>query len=194
MASSADKVIPCLVYQGEVSIAVATSALRKRARGNGGRHSASAKCRIRGSRKLGLEEVSRTISSVALRILTSRLERIVSVGSSPLRVQEQLTGLFSIFCRIVRPFLIWLLRALESRGLRSSKLQRSSPETDMTAPQLSNSPQYCQEELSVRARILSEQTYVRCGEHRDENTVIEKFVSVFNHHVCPANQVKIMLL
>jgi hypothetical protein len=37
---------------------------------------------------------------------------------------------------------MWLFSALESRGLSSSKLQSNSEETDMTAPQLSNSPQY----------------------------------------------------
>lgn len=47
-----------------------------------------------------------------------------------------------MLCLLFLPFLIWLLRALESRGLRSSKLQSSSEDTDMTAPQLSNSPQY----------------------------------------------------
>lgn len=36
--------------------------------------------------------------------------------------------------RLFRLFFIWLFSALESRGLRSSKLQRSSVETLMTAP------------------------------------------------------------
>lgn len=53
------------------------------------------------------------------------------------------TGLFSMFCLLFRLFLMWLFSALESRGFRSSKLQSSSGETDMTAAQLSNSPQYC---------------------------------------------------
>lgn len=53
------------------------------------------------------------------------------------------TGELSMLWRLFLLFLIWLFSALESRGLRSSKLQSSSPETDMTAPQLSNSPQYC---------------------------------------------------
>lgn len=44
--------------------------------------------------------------------------------------------------RLFLPFLMWLFSATESRGLSNSKLQRSSAETDMTAPQLSNSPQY----------------------------------------------------
>lgn len=44
--------------------------------------------------------------------------------------------------RLFRPFLMWLFNALESRGLSSSKLHSNSPETDITAPQLSNSPQY----------------------------------------------------
>lgn len=44
--------------------------------------------------------------------------------------------------RLLRPFLIWFFSAVESRGFSNSKLQRSSPETDMMAPQLSNSPQY----------------------------------------------------
>lgn len=52
------------------------------------------------------------------------------------------TGLFSICCLLFRPFLMWLFNALESRGFKSSKLHNSSEETDMTAPQLSNSPQY----------------------------------------------------
>ena len=56
---------------------------------------------------------------------------------------KRLTGLFSIFCLLFRPFLMWLFKALESSGFRSSKLHSSSLDTDMTAPQLSNSPQYC---------------------------------------------------
>lgn len=52
------------------------------------------------------------------------------------------TGLLSIELRLFLPFLIWLFSADESSGFRSSKLQRSSEDTDMTAPQLSNSPQY----------------------------------------------------
>lgn len=47
-----------------------------------------------------------------------------------------------MLCLLFLPFLMWLFRALESRGFRSSKLQSSSEDTDMTAPQLSNSPQY----------------------------------------------------
>lgn len=54
----------------------------------------------------------------------------------------QHTGLFNMLCLLFLPFLMWLLRALESSGFKSSKLQRSSADTDMTAPQLSNSPQY----------------------------------------------------
>lgn len=50
-------------------------------------------------------------------------------------------GLLSIELRLFLPFLIWLFSADESSGFRSSKLQRSSEDTDMTAPQLSNSPQ-----------------------------------------------------
>ena len=53
-----------------------------------------------------------------------------------------LTGLLSMFCLLLRPFLMWLFKALESRGLSSSKLHNSSSETAITAPQLSNSPQY----------------------------------------------------
>jgi hypothetical protein len=44
--------------------------------------------------------------------------------------------------RLLRPFLMWFFKALESNGLRSSKLQSNSADTDMMAPQLSNSPQY----------------------------------------------------
>lgn len=55
------------------------------------------------------------------------------------------TGLFSICCLLFRPFLMWLFNALESRGFKSSKLHNNSEETDMTAPQLSNSPQYCKD-------------------------------------------------
>lgn len=62
-----------------------------------------------------------------------------------------LTGLLSICWRLFRPFLMWLFRALESRGLRSSKLQSNSDDTDMTAPQLSNSPQYYKQ--SVRGKM-----------------------------------------
>lgn len=47
-----------------------------------------------------------------------------------------------MLCLLFLPFLIWLFSALESSGLSSSKLQSNSFETDMTAPQLSNSPQY----------------------------------------------------
>jgi hypothetical protein len=52
------------------------------------------------------------------------------------------TGLLSIWFRLFLPFLMWCLRAFESSGLSSSKLHKSSVDTDMTAPQLSNSPQY----------------------------------------------------
>lgn len=58
-------------------------------------------------------------------------------------VTGERTGLLSICCLLFRPFLMWLFKAFESRGFKSSKLQSSSDETDMTAPQLSNSPQYC---------------------------------------------------
>lgn len=58
------------------------------------------------------------------------------------------TGLIRALLRLFRPFLMWLFRALESKGLRSSKLQRSSEETLITAPQLSNSPQYYQDVLA----------------------------------------------
>ena len=58
------------------------------------------------------------------------------------RVEKERTGLFSMLFLLLRPFLMWLFKALESNGFSSSKLQRSSPDTDMTAPQLSNSPQY----------------------------------------------------
>jgi hypothetical protein len=54
----------------------------------------------------------------------------------------QHTGLFRMWFLLLRPFLMWFLRAFESSGLSSSKLHSSSDETDMTAPQLSNSPQY----------------------------------------------------
>lgn len=56
----------------------------------------------------------------------------------------RLTGLLNMLFLLLRPFLMWFFRAVESRGFKSSKLQRSSPETDMIAPQLSNSPQYCE--------------------------------------------------
>lgn len=55
---------------------------------------------------------------------------------------KKLTGLFNMLFRLFLPFLIWLFKALESSGFNSSKLQSNSPETDMIAPQLSNSPQY----------------------------------------------------
>lgn len=63
------------------------------------------------------------------------------------------TGLLSICCRLLRPFLMWLLRALESSGFRSSKLHSNSEDTDMTAPQLSNSPQYCRNPVSKSQMI-----------------------------------------
>lgn len=47
-----------------------------------------------------------------------------------------------MFCRSLRPFLMCLFNAVESNGFNSSKLQSNSEDTDMTAPQLSNSPQY----------------------------------------------------
>lgn len=53
-------------------------------------------------------------------------------------------------CLLFRPFLMWLFKALESSGLSNSKLQSSSDDTDMTAPQLSNSPQYCIVLVTVR--------------------------------------------
>lgn len=59
------------------------------------------------------------------------------------------TGELSMLWRLFLLFLMWLFSALESRGLRSSKLQSNSPETDMTAPQLSNSPQYCQRSAMI---------------------------------------------
>jgi hypothetical protein len=43
---------------------------------------------------------------------------------------------------------MWLFSALESSGFSSSKLQRSSGEMDIMAPQLSNSPQYLGLELA----------------------------------------------
>lgn len=55
----------------------------------------------------------------------------------------ELTGLLSKLFRLLRPFLMWFFNAVESSGFNNSKLQRSSPETDIIAPQLSNSPQYC---------------------------------------------------
>lgn len=77
----------------------------------------------------------------ALRLYIRRL-CIVLADLMNGNIHASLTGLLSICCRLLRPFLMWLLRALESRGFRSSKLQSSSAETDITAPQLSNSPQY----------------------------------------------------
>lgn len=62
---------------------------------------------------------------------------------------EGRTGLFSMLWRLLRPFLIWLFNALESSGFSSSKLQSNSPDTDITAPQLSNSPQYWNLSASV---------------------------------------------
>lgn len=60
-------------------------------------------------------------------------------------VDKGLTGLFIKLFRSFRPFLMWFFRAVESKGFNSSKLQSNSPETDMIAPQLSNSPQYCED-------------------------------------------------
>lgn len=79
--------------------------------------------------------------SVALRELAGGL-RAVSAVSDVAIDGADLTGLFSMLCRLFLPFLMWLLSALESRGFKSSKEQSSSPETLITAPQLSNSPQY----------------------------------------------------
>lgn len=52
--------------------------------------------------------------------------------------------------RLFRPFLMWFFRAVESKGFNNSKEQRSSPETDMIAPQLSNSPQYYDKLVELR--------------------------------------------
>jgi hypothetical protein len=79
---------------------------------------------------------------ITLRVLTRGLHK-VSILILVAQVKPLLTGLLSMFWRSFRPFLIWRLRALESSGFSNSKLHNSSPETDMTAPQLSNSPQYC---------------------------------------------------
>ncbi len=48
-----------------------------------------------------------------------------------------------MLCRLFLPFLIWLFSALLSSGFSSSNEHSNSPETLITAPQLSNSPQYC---------------------------------------------------
>lgn len=81
----------------------------------------------------------------AVRFVSIAMDKIRSPGwfkfQDPLEARH--TGELSMLWRLFLLFLMWLLSALESRGLRSSKLQSSSPETDMTAPQLSNSPQYC---------------------------------------------------
>ncbi len=55
---------------------------------------------------------------------------------------SELTGLFTMCFLLCFCFLMCVFKALESSGFRSSKLQSSSALTDMTAPQLSNSPQY----------------------------------------------------
>lgn len=75
-------------------------------------------------------------------------------------VQSRLTGLFNILFLLLRPFLMWLFSALESSGLSSSKLQRSSLETDITAPQLSNSPQYYDRQLML---VISLRNDLRWG-------------------------------
>jgi hypothetical protein len=64
-------------------------------------------------------------------------------------IKESLTGELSALFLLFRPFLIWLFSALESSGLRSSKLQSSSELTLITAPQLSNSPQYYRDTLAM---------------------------------------------
>lgn len=94
--------------------------------------------------------------------------------------------------RLFRLFLIWLFNALESSGLRSSKLQSNSPDTDMTAPQLSNSPQY----YSMLAENIWNvwKPYIWCRKHRDKHSVIEELVAVFYYHVCSANEIEIMPL
>lgn len=86
---------------------------------------------------------------------------------------------------------MWLFSALESSGLRSSKLQSSAEDTDMTAPQLSNSPQYCFV-LAVVAVGALQVTYVWCAENSDQNSVVEKFVTILDNHVCSADEVEIM--
>lgn len=60
------------------------------------------------------------------------------------KVLLELTGLWCIMeVLLLRLFFICCFNAVESNGLSSSKLHSSSPETLITAPQLSNSPQYC---------------------------------------------------
>lgn len=74
-------------------------------------------------------------------------------------LKPQLTGELMKFFRLFRCFLMWFFNPLESSGFRSSKLHNSSDDTDITAPQLSNSPQYC----FVSARS---QDFGGCGETR----------------------------
>ena len=99
-----------------------------------------------------------------------------------------------MLCRLVLLFLIWLFNALESRGLSSSKLQSSSPDTDITAPQLSNSPQYCTVSVNLYHNALVGCTYIWGRENSDQNSVVEKFVSILNNHVGSANKVKVVAL
>lgn len=70
------------------------------------------------------------------------LQKTIRKSNHKIRRLEEHTGLLSMLLRRCLPFLICVLRAAESRGFSSSKLHRSSVETAMTAPQLSNSPQY----------------------------------------------------
>lgn len=64
------------------------------------------------------------------------------IAGREVKVGFKLTGLLKVLLRLFLPFLMWLFSALESSGFKSSKLQSNSLETLITAPQLSNSPQY----------------------------------------------------
>jgi hypothetical protein len=68
---------------------------------------------------------------------------LLGVSAEALFELLELTGLFNIFWRLLFAFFMWCFKALESSGFNNSKLHSNSAETDMTAPQLSNSPQYC---------------------------------------------------
>lgn len=85
---------------------------------------------------------------------------------------------------------MWLFSALESSGFNSSKLHRSSADTDMTAPQLSNSPQYCL--VSFKSSEREGLSYVGCRENCHQNLVVEELVAVLHHHVRAAYQVEVV--
>lgn len=86
---------------------------------------------------------------------------------------DALTGLFSMCWRLLRPFLIWLFKALESRGLRSSKLQSNSADTDITAPSCRIRHNTAGRQKNTPRDMKVGSTHIRGTENCDQYTIIE---------------------